>query len=317
MTGELDAAGIKEPRLREAYARCRQLNAEHGKTYFLATRMLAPAQRPAVHALYGFARFADDVVDVPPAGATPADVAASLEQVAQALGHGLDDGRSQDPIIAAVVDCAGRFGIGRDLFDDFLTSMRMDLTVERYPTRADLYRYTRGSAEVIGLQVLPVLGTVTSRAEAAPAAAALGLAFQLTNFLRDVAEDYERGRVYLPLDELAAHGVDDELIGWCVANRRTEPRMTEALRAQIAATRAVYAQARPGIAMLSPISRPCVRTAYVLYSEILDRIEAAGHDVFSRRAHVHGFRKATVAGAALAKGIVARRLYRGSPAGAR
>jgi phytoene synthase len=304
---ELDAAGITGDRLRAAYTRCRRLNAEHGKTYYLATRMLTPEQRPAIHALYGFARYADDIVDLPPAGATLDDIANTLTAVGRELEHGLLHGHSDDPVLAAVVDTTARYAISHKLFDDFLTSMRMDLTVETYPTRRDLYRYTHGSAEAIGLQVLPVLGTVTTPAEAAPAAATLGLAFQLTNFLRDVAEDYQRGRIYLPLDELAACGVDAELIGWCVANRRTERRMTAALRAQIAATRKVYDVAVPGIDQLAPVSRPCVRTAYRLYSEILDRIEAAEYDVFSRRARVGTTRKATAAAAGVARAMWARR----------
>ncbi|MFC0626451.1 phytoene/squalene synthase family protein [Kribbella deserti] len=306
-TAELDAAGITEPRLRHAYTRCRELNAEHGRTYFLATRMLTAVQRPAIHALYGFARFADDIVDEPAQGATPADIEAALRAVEAALFDGLRDGRSDDPLLAAVIDTAHRYEITEDLFDDFLTSMRMDLTTSDYADRAALEKYTRGSAEVIGLQVLPVLGTVTTREEAAPAAAALGLAFQLTNFLRDVAEDYERGRIYLPSDELAAFGVDQERLGWCVAQRRTDSRVAAALADQIATTRAIYRRAEPGIAMLAPVSRPCVRTAYVLYSEILERIEAAEYDVFSRRASVGTRRKATVAAAAFARALWARR----------
>lgn len=304
---ELDAAGITDPLLRESYLTCRRLNAEHGRTYFLATRMLTPAQRPAIHALYGFARWADDVVDLPPPGATTADVAAALDAVAESLFQGLGSGRSADPVLAAVIDTAHRFAIGDDLFADFLTSMRMDLTVPRYADRAALDRYTRGSAEVIGLQVLPVLGTVTPREEAAPAAAALGLAFQLTNFLRDVAEDFQRGRVYLPADELAAFGVDEELLGWCVQHRRTEPRVSRALADQIASNRAIYRRAEEGVDMLAAVSRPCVRTAYVLYSEILDRIEAADYDVFSRRARVGTRRKVRVAAGAFGRALWIRR----------
>ncbi|MEV8379250.1 phytoene/squalene synthase family protein [Kribbella sp. NPDC056861] len=304
---ELDAAGITEPHLRDAYVRCRQLNAEHGRTYFLATRMLTPAQRPAVHALYGFARFADDIVDLPPTGATTSDIETALGEVTDALFSGLRTGQSRDPILAAVIDTAHRYTITNDLFNDFLASMRMDLFTTSYPDRAALEIYTRGSAEVIGLQVLPVLGTVSSRAEAAPAAAALGLAFQLTNFLRDVAEDFERGRVYLPADELDSYDVDSELLGWCVSHRRTEPRVTRALTDQIATTRQIYRRAERGIAMLSPISRPCVRAAFVLYSEILNRIEAADYDVFSRRATVGRRRKATVAAAAYAQALWSRR----------
>lgn len=313
-TAELTAAGITDPVLTSSYLRCKRLNAEHGKTYYLATRMLAPAQRPAVHALYGFARFADDIVDLPHPTALPEDAAESLLAVQQRLEHGLRTGSSADPILAALVDTARRYEIDPGLFDDFMASMRMDLTVQEYATRSDLYRYTRGSAEVIGLQLLPILGTVCPRSEAAPAAAALGLAFQLTNFLRDVAEDFERGRIYLPLDELAAHGVDRELIGWCVRNQRTDRRFTTALEEQLARTREIYAVAVRGIDLLAPRSRPCVRTAYVLYSEILERIEAAGHDVFSRRARVGTRRKLAVGGAALLRSLWVRRVAGGGPA---
>ena len=140
------------------------------------------------------------------------------------------------------------------MFDDFLASMRMDLTVTDYPDRDALERYMHGSAEVIGLQMLPVLGTVGPREEAAPYAAALGKAFQLTNFLRDVDEDLQRGRVYLPADELAAYRVDRDMLAWCHANRRTDARVRRALTEQHAATRRVYEVARKGI----DIARPAV-----------------------------------------------------------
>lgn len=295
--GELNAAGITDPRLRVAYAHCRALNARHGRTYFLATRLLPPASRPAVYALYGFARHADDLVDLPGHGR----VEARLQGLATALEAGLADGHSTRPVVAAVVDTAIRYGIGSDLFAAFLRSMRMDLTVTAYPNRAALRRYMHGSAEVIGLQMLPVLGTVCDRAEAAPHAAALGRAFQLTNFLRDIGEDLDRGRVYLPADELAAYGVDRELLAWCRRTGRAEERVRRALDDQIARTRAVYRRARPGIAMLDPASRPCVATAAALYARILDRIEARGHNVFAGRVTVSGRQRLTLAGAALTR----------------
>lgn len=203
---ELRAAGIREPGIRAAYERCRHLNARHGRTYFLATRLLSPAQRPAVHALYGFARWADDIVDdLDPARSTQAR-AEELDALGAALHIGLRDGHSEHPILAALVDTVTRYGIEHSYFTEFLRSMREDLTITDYPTRAALDSYVYGSANVIGLQVLPVLGTVTSQERAAPRAAALGNAFQLTNFLRDLDEDLQRGRVYLPADELAAFG---------------------------------------------------------------------------------------------------------------
>jgi phytoene synthase len=312
---ELDAAGITDPGLRRSYRRCRELNARHGRTYFLATRLLCPQQRPAIHALYGFARWVDDVVDEPAPDASLLDVAARLDQLGTALFAGFDRGASDDPVLAAVIDAARRYALDRELFAAFLRSMRMDLITIDYPDRPALTEYVHGSAEVIGLQVLPVLGTVVPREEAAPHAAALGTAFQLTNFLRDVAEDLDRGRVYLPADELAAFGVDRDLLGWCRRTRRTDARVRRALADQIATTRAIYRQARPGIAMLHPVSRPCVATALTLYSEILGRIEAEDYEIFDRRATVGNARRFAVAGGALVRVAWARGTRR-SPAAA-
>ena len=206
-----------------------------------------------------------------------------------------------------MVDTAARYRIAPVLFADFMHSMRMDLEVASYPDRAALDSYVHGSAEVIGLQVLPVLGTVGPPAEAAPYAAALGQAFQLTNFLRDVAEDLDRGRVYLPADELAAFGVDHGLLAWCRAHQRTDSRVRAALASQHATTRAIYRFARDGIALLHPVSRPCVATALTLYSEILDRIEDSDFAVFAHRARVGQLRRAGVAVPALARAFWARR----------
>jgi len=308
---ELDAAGVRDPRLRDAYRQCKAINAQYGKTFFLATRLLSPAQRPAVHALYGFARRADDVLD----GFDQRNTAQRAEQL-QALATALftrlvqNQAAGDDPCLAAVVDTARHYQLDWQLFDDFLGSMRMDLTVTDYPDRAALDRYMYGSAEVIGLQMLPVLGTVVPRDEAAPYAAALGKAFQLSNFLRDVDEDLARNRVYLPADELAAHGVDRELLMWCHHNRTTDRRVRAALADQHAQTRTIYTQAQHGIAMLHPQSRPCVSAAATLYSEILDRIEEIDFAVFAQRATVSKPRRFRVAAAGLLQAWSARARHR-------
>ncbi|WP_067652293.1 phytoene/squalene synthase family protein [Nocardia harenae] len=301
---ELDAAGITDAALRGSYQACRVLNARHGKTFFLATRLLAPDQRPAVHALYGFARRADDILDEFDETRSTAERADALATLAARFRAGEAEA---DPVLAAVLHTARAYRIPDQLFDDFLASMRMDLEITDYPDRAALNRYVHGSAEVIGLQVLPVLGTVGDEAEAAPYAAALGTAFQLTNFLRDVNEDLARDRVYLPADELAAHGVDRDLLLWCQARRGTDPRVRRALAEQHAVTRAIYRRAEGGIALLQPRSRACVATALTLYSEILDRIEASDFAVFERRARVGIPRRLAVGGAGLAKAWLARR----------
>lgn len=339
---ELTAARITDPALRRAYTRCRELNAAHGRTYFLATRLLPPDRRPAVHALYGFARHVDDLVDMPGQSTSPEAISGRIDRAARELAdalHGdgdtlddnaaLDDnarngggfpghGRSSDgrdgdsrgdgvPVALALADTVRRYAIDPALFSAFLSSMRMDLLLRDYPTRADLQRYTYGSAQVIGLQLLPVLGTVTDPAEAAPFAAGLGDAFQLTNFLRDIAEDLDRGRIYLPADELAAFGVDRGRLEWCRANGLADAAVRAALAEQVSATRAVYRSAAPGIGMLSPWARPCVATAYTLYSEILDRIEYMDYNVFAGRATVGATRKLRVAGPAAARAWWVRR----------
>ncbi|MEY7976470.1 phytoene/squalene synthase family protein, partial [Streptomyces pilosus] len=289
---ELDAAGIGDPALRAAYSRCRRLNARHGRTYFLATRLLPLEHRSAVHALYGFARWADDIVDDLDRHRTPDERDRLLRRLEQDLADGLRTGGGDEPVVRAVADTARRYDIEHELFADFLASMRADLTVTDYPTYADLLGYVRGSAEVIGLQMLPVLGTVVPREEAAPHAAALGVAFQLTNFLRDVGEDLDRGRVYLPGDLLAAHGVDRPLLEWSRRTGRHDPRIRAAFVAADAMTREVYREAEPGIAMLDPRVRPCIRTAFTLYGGILDAVAAQDYTVLHRRAVVSRRRRA-------------------------
>ncbi|CAM5254423.1 phytoene/squalene synthase family protein [Streptomyces aurantiogriseus] len=311
MTGrELDAAGITDPVLRAAYRRCRELNAAHGKTYFLATRLLPAERRPAVHALYGFARWADDIVDSLDRGADDGLRGPRLAALQQRLDSGLRQGISDEPVVLAVADTARRYAIEHRHFRDFMTAMRSDLVVTDYPTYADLRGYMHGSAAVIGLQMLPVLGTVVPREEAEPHAAALGVAFQLTNFLRDVGEDLDRGRVYLPADLLAGHGVDRELLRRCRETGRQDRRVLAALREFEALTRRVYREAEPGLAMLDPVSRPCIRTAYILYGSILDAVARDGYTVLHRRAAVPRRERAAVAADGLVRVVAARLRHR-------
>ncbi|MFZ3267027.1 MAG: squalene/phytoene synthase family protein, partial [Mycobacterium sp.] len=136
---ELTAAGIDDPDLRGAYLRCRTLNAAHGRTFFLATRLLAPDQRPPVHALYGFARYADDILDDFDPVLDTATRAARLQQLCDQLFS--PDEHPSNPVLAAVRHTARRYDIHDQLFDDFLASMRMDLTITDYPDRAALNEY--------------------------------------------------------------------------------------------------------------------------------------------------------------------------------
>ncbi len=313
MSRELDAAGITEPVLRASYTRCRELNASHGRTYFLATRLLSPTQRPAIHALYGLARYADEIVDDLSDTRPWALRLAELDAFAHQLRDGLARGRSDHPVLAAPVHTAVRYQIDPQHFADFMVSMRMDRPVEQggvagYRSFEELAGYVHGSAAVIGLQVLPVLGTVVPRERAEPHAAALGVAFQITNFLRDVGEDLDRGRVYLPADELASFGVNRELLRWCRNTGRPDPRVRRAMAYLVARTRAIYRRAAPGIPMLAPVSRACVATAFRLYGGILDEIEAADYHVLSRRVAVPRHRRLAVAVPGLSRALLARTL---------
>lgn len=311
--GELD--GI-DPSLHDAYRLCRDLNARHGKTYFLATRLLPVGKRAGVHALYGFARMVDDIIDVDVDGSLDADepsdtpfapadrraaerVDALEEHVRSALS-GAEIGESRaELVLRALVDTVNRYAIPHDYFYAFFHSMRMDIPGtsvfrSRYRTMSELEEYMYGSAAVIGLEMLPILGATDD--EAKLPAAALGEAFQLTNFIRDMGEDLDRDRIYLPTDELAAFGVDEELLHHCRDSGRTDPRLDRALAHLIAHTRAVYRIAEPGIDMLDPQVRPSMRTAFLLYGGILREVEDNGYRVLQQRARVPRWRRLSVAG---------------------
>ena len=297
---ELDAAGVYDLRLRESYAECKRLNALHGKTYYLATLLLPKSKRPFVHALYGFARYADEIVDDLASTLTPQEKAEVLSKWSSGVLSGLQNGTSEDPVGRALVDTAKRFKIPHQHFIDFLHSMEMDLTVTQYQSYEDLLEYVYGSAAVIGLEMVPVLGY--SDDAAFESAKKLGIAFQLANFIRDVGEDLERGRIYLPLDELARFGVTRELL----EKRALTPEIIEALKFQIARVRQLQLEAAPGIAMLDKASRPCIEAASELYCGIVDEVEAIGYDIFNKRAKTSTLRRLRVASSAYVRAIVAR-----------
>ena len=297
---ELDAAGVYDLRLRESYAECKRLNALHGKTYYLATLLLPKSKRPFVHALYGFARYADEIVDDLASTLTPQEKADVLSKWSSGVLAGLQNGTSEDPVGRALVDTAKRFKIPHQHFIDFLHSMEMDLTVTQYQSYEDLLEYVYGSAAVIGLEMVPVLGY--SDDAAFESAKKLGIAFQLANFIRDVGEDLERGRIYLPLAELARFGVTRELL----EKRVLTPEIIEALKFQIARVRQLQLEAEPGIAMLDKTSRPCIEAASELYCGIVDEVEAIGYDIFNKRAKTSTLRRLRVASTAYMRAIVAR-----------
>jgi phytoene synthase len=303
---ELDAAGITGAELRASYERCRRLHARHGKTYFLATLLLPPHKRPFVNALYGFARYADDIVDR--LGADPQKKADELMAWSTRVLADLRAGFSDDPICRALVHTVRTWDIPLEHFEAFVRSMRLDLTVSEYECFSDLEKYMYGSAAVIGLQMVPILEPLTE--EAADRAEALGIAFQLSNFLRDVGEDLDLGRLYLPREDLRKFDVDRREL----EQRVVSPQIRELIRFEIDRTRQIYRYAEEGIRMLHPSSRDCIRTAFTLYGEILDAIEDADYQVLTGRVRVGIRRRVAVALPAYLRSRRARVTYRPMPA---
>ena len=297
---ELDAAGIFDPELRASYTECKRLNSLHGKTYYLATLLLPPAKRPFVHALYGFARYADEIVDDLNSTLTDEEKAVELSTWGNQVLSDVKSGTSSDHIGRALVDTVKRFDIPISYFEAFLHSMTMDLTVSEYQSFEDLMEYVYGSASVIGLQMLPILGSTSP--EALVAAEKLGTAFQLANFIRDVSEDLDRGRIYLPIAELKAHGVTNEML----EERVLTPQIKAALKEQIARVRRLQAEAAPGIKLLAPESQACIEAASELYCGIVDEVEKIGYEVFAKRAKTSTWRRIKVAFPALLRARAAR-----------
>jgi phytoene synthase len=282
-----------------AYASCRDVHRTHGRSYYLATRLLPSWKRRHVHALYGFTRYTDDIVDMPGDAGTPPQEPERARRLTAWAGQfygAVDDAAggapaTAEPVLRAVRHTIAIFGLPRADFDAFFASMRMDLRVRAYADYDALLAYMEGSAAVIGTMMLPILlapdhgpGPVPM-AEAAMAresARQLGLAFQLTNFIRDVAEDLARGRVYLPAADLERFGVrPDDL-----AATSASPAVRQLVAFEIERARAHYRSALPGLAVLPPRSRRCVRLASVVYGGILNRVEQAGCDILAGRAVV-------------------------------
>jgi phytoene synthase len=300
---ELTAARITEPLLRESYKECKRLNSLHGKTYYLATLLLPKSKRPHVHALYGFARYADEIVDDLTSTLTHQEKGDALQRWSEQLLQDISNGRSNDHVGRALVDTVQRFNIPIAYFEAFLHSMAMDLTVTQYETYDDLLEYVYGSAAVIGLQMVQVLGTVEGKtSEALVPAEKLGIAFQLANFIRDVGEDLERGRVYLPIAELRSYGVSREML----ERRSLTPQIIEALKFQIGRVRDLQNEANLGINLLSPDSQACIRAASELYCGIVDEVEKIDYQVFTTRAKTSTWRRARVALPAWFQALAAR-----------
>lgn len=275
----------RSPELEAALQEARRVTKQFGTSYYTSTLLFPADTREAVFALYGLVRTADEIVDSENTG----DMSVALQKLQEfedAWQKAYEEGYSDDPILYAAAWVFRTYDIQFEYAQDFFAAMRSDTHVIRYETYTDLEQYMYGSAAVIGLMLTRIIGAKSE--DALRPAAALGHAMQLTNFLRDIREDYvQRGRIYLPQEDLQRFGVTEEMI----AREEVTPEFKELMRFEIARTRALYEEADTGIPLLARGGRKPVRLARVLYSKILDRIEDAEYDVFSQRRYTTRMQK--------------------------
>jgi len=265
---------------------CRRIHRKFGTTYYFATRRFPKEIREHVHALYAFVRLPDEWVDNP-GPLTVGERAALLSDYRQEFLLGLEGVCPDTQVLRAFCDVVYRCRIPMEEPLAFLDAMARDLTVTRYETYEDLRVYMRGSASAVGVMMCSAMGAQASP-EMLRSAMALGEAMQLTNFLRDIGEDRVRGRVYLPLEDLDNFGLSADSLG------AVTPEFVALMKFEIARARALYALADEGLPLLPRYAQLAVRLARVLYSRILDRIEANGYDVFTRRARTSKLEKLRV-----------------------
>jgi 15-cis-phytoene synthase len=267
--------------LDKVYQHCDVLTREHSRTFFLASALLPPEKRQAARALYAFCRVTDDIVDDPKR--TVAERKLALErwrvQVMEAIPT------DNAPVCIAWMDTQGRFNIPRGYAQQLIEGCGRDIVQTRYETFADLAEYAYGVASTVGLMAMHIIGFQSE--DALHYAVRLGVALQLTNILRDVAEDWHNGRVYLPQHELQQFGLTEVDI----ANGIVDDRWRKFMAFQIERNRKLYDESLAGIALLDKSGRFAIRAAAELYKDILDDIETHDYDVFSHRAHIGTMQK--------------------------
>jgi 15-cis-phytoene synthase len=272
-----------DPSLTAAYETCRRMQRRHDPTYYWATRWLPREVRPATHALYGYVRTADQLVDGPRRPPTPAARRAALDAWEGELRRGLRDGASPNPVVGALVHAARLHDLPLRELEPYMRSMRIDCDRVRISSWGELCDYMDGSAGSVGRIMAPLLG-VPERHRADYGR--LGIAFQHANFIRDVREDVRLDRIYLPEEERERFGVPDEDFRRDTAT----PALRALVEHEVGRARELFAAAAPAVAAAPASVRPGVRFACTAYESVLDRVEAAGYDVLGRRMGVRLWR---------------------------
>jgi phytoene synthase len=270
---EIEPLAEADSTLENAYRACEAITARHSRSFFFASRFLPVEKRRAIRALYAFCRVTDDMVDAP-----KQDAGAALDDWRSKTLGSNDD--ANDLVSIAWRDTRDRFGVPEVYAEQLIEGVARDLTPTRYQNFDALSRYCYGVASTVGLMSMHIIGY--SNPEAVRYAVKMGVALQLTNILRDVGEDLELGRIYLPMDELAFFDINDEDL----AAGQVTDGWRSFMQFQIGRARRLYHEAWPGIALLDRQGRFSVMAAAELYGGILSEIEALDYNVFSRRAHL-------------------------------
>lgn len=289
--------------LDDCYALCEGVQRSHSRTYYFSTRLFPPEVARHVYALYAFMRYADEIVDNPGTLSLDEQLATLNRFEAETMSAVAGTGTVTNPVLRAYANTVRECGIEAEDIAAFMSSMKMDTSVFRYRTFGDLEEYTYGSAAVVGLMMCRVVGA--RDAAARPHAEALGTAMQLTNFLRDIGEDFVRGRIYVPLEDLKRFGYTEADLGRGVIDSRFAALMDF----EMERARSLYAVADEGMKYIPKGRRFPIVVARNLYAGILDRIEERNYDVFSGRARTSLAKKLSVAAACAARepgNIVAR-----------
>ena len=280
------------PDLAAAYEACRQIHQAHGRTFYLATLLLPRDRRPHVWALYAFARVADELVDAP---ISPDPVTLlTWRDHAMTTMRFTSPPDPRQPVLTATWHTMRSLQLQPDLLKEFLDSMVMDLTISRYATWEDLRGYMRGSAAVIGELMAPLLGA--DGIVALGHAGALGEAFQLTNFIRDVSEDHARGRIYLPQADLSRFGVSESMLAQAVHTGVPSRQVRSLVAFEVRRAMQLYVVAKPGLEMVDSRSQPCLQMAFTLYRRILHRVIDNDFNVFECRLVVPRWQRLATAG---------------------
>ncbi len=261
--------------LDQSYETCRRMHRHHDPTYYWATRRLPREIRPATHALYGYVRTADEIVDGPERAASAEARRAALDAWERELHDGLAQGRSPDPVVGALVDAGRRHRLPLGELRTYMRSMRIDCAPVRITTWEELEAYMDGSAGSVGRIMAPLLG-VPARHHAGYGR--LGQAFQLANFIRDVREDRVLDRIYLPAEDRAAYGVGEADL----ARPSASPELRALLAMETRRARGLFAEAAPAVAAAPASVRTGVRFAVGVYLRVLDRVERIEFDVLGR-----------------------------------